>query len=256
MRTPADGLDGEGRGESAEEEEEEEEEDDDDDGDDRDLFRPLLDTLKLDVLADLAIRHRQSQEEAPDRFTPTAQVNLGGEGRSQLSYEVMRPPTLGTYNAVYTLQFSDGVKWIARIPGKAAPPSSFSTLDAQRMETDLRTMQFIRKNTSIPIPEVFAWEATSDSIGAPYAFMSFVTGKSISSVWFDDAWTSESKRIKVLGEIAKYMSQFHNLKFDKIGALCFDGAAKRGMRRVVRAIGRARCDRRTALGKYLRRWGL
>jgi aminoglycoside phosphotransferase (APT) family kinase protein len=205
----AEELDDEGEAESVEED------------DDMDLFRPLLDTLKLDKLADLAVRNRQGQE-SQDAFPPTAQVNLRGENRPKLSCEVISPPILGAYNAVYTLQFSDGVKWIARIPGRATPPSSFSALDARMMDTDLRSMQFTRKNTSIPIPEVFAWETTSDSIGAPYALMSFVPGKSISSVWFDDAWTSESKRTKVLGEIAKYMSQFHSLKFDKIGALCFD----------------------------------
>ena len=149
----AEELDDEGEAKSAED-------------DDMDLFRPLLDTLKLDKLADLAVRNRQSQE-SPDAFAPTAQVHLRGENRSKLSCEVISPPILGAYNAVYNLQFSDGVKWIARIPGKATPPSSLSALDARRMDTDLRSMQFTRKNTSIPIPEVFAWETTSDSIGAP-----------------------------------------------------------------------------------------
>jgi hypothetical protein len=47
----AEELDDEGEAESAEGE-----------GGGMDLFRPLLDTLKLDMLADLAVRNRQSRE--------------------------------------------------------------------------------------------------------------------------------------------------------------------------------------------------
>lgn len=83
----AEELDDEGEAESAEED------------DDMDLFRSLLETLKLDMLADLAVRNRQSRE-SPDAFTPTAQVNLRGENRSKLSCEVISPPILGAYNAV------------------------------------------------------------------------------------------------------------------------------------------------------------
>jgi hypothetical protein len=78
IRAPAEGLGNEGEGESAEEEE----------GDDMDIFRPLLDALKLDMLADLAIRYRQSQEEPPDGLTSTAQVNLEGELRRSVAIVV------------------------------------------------------------------------------------------------------------------------------------------------------------------------
>lgn len=196
----------------------------DEEDEDMDLYQPLFDVINLDQLAAIAVRTRQSRKIHSNnlRNSPTQAAHEHEPDENNLACKVLMPPILGAYNAVYILQFSDNTKWVARIPGKASLPSRFSALDARRMDTDLRIMRFIRDKTSIPLPEVFAWETTSDAIGAPYALMSFVTGKPISSLWFDKAINSENRRLKCLEQIAQYMCQFHALKFDKIGALFFD----------------------------------
>lgn len=125
----------------------------------------------------------------------------------------------GSYNLVYCLIFSDGVKWIARIPENDL--SEFGPLQRRRMISSIRTTALIRSATSIPIPEIFAWETITDTIGVPYTLEAFVEGSLLAERWTDRSWTTEDKRLKVLRNLAAVMSELNKLQFSKIGALYF-----------------------------------
>ena len=90
--------------------------------------------------------------------------------------------------------------------------------------SDIRTISFIRSHTSIPIPEVFALELTSDNpVRVPYHLESFIEGRPLSERWMDQLLGNESARMKVLEDLAGFMSQLHTLHFDSIGSLAFGG---------------------------------
>ncbi|KAI9829071.1 MAG: hypothetical protein M1832_000094 [Thelocarpon impressellum] len=90
------------------------------------------------------------------------------------------------------------------------------------MVSDIRTMLLIRSATSVPTPEVFAWEVESDAVGVPYVLEAFVEGSLLSEQWGDESWSTEDKRLKTLRNLAQVMSELQGLRFGAIGALVFD----------------------------------
>jgi hypothetical protein len=119
--------------------------------DDSDLkdFQPLIDAIDPDALAAIAVECRLR-----GGVSTAADPEGGVRGSEDLRCEIKTPPLYGSFNLVYVLRFSDGVRWIARFPLKGAS-SSFGDLDRQRIVADLQTMRLIRSATTIPIPEVF-----------------------------------------------------------------------------------------------------
>src|SRR5271156_4605798 len=124
-----------------------------------------------------------------------------------------------SYNVVYVIEFSDGVKWVARITGKG---TEFEELDIKKMDTDYQTMRFIKACTSISLPTVFTWETSEGVAGAPIALMSFVESSQLSDRWVDKSWITEEKRRKILSGIATLVLELAKFPFDALGALEFD----------------------------------
>ncbi|KAK5241914.1 hypothetical protein LTS03_010394 [Exophiala xenobiotica] len=200
---------------------EDKDDDDDDDDDDVDssseydefeLFRPVMSAVDLEKVKSTAMAVR-----AQNQCQGTA------NGEQPLTCTVNPDPCCGSYNLIYYLQWSDGQKWVLRVPGHGL---DFDHNDATRMNSEYRTMNFIRQHTSIPIPEVYCWETDSARIGAPFAFMAFVEGQPLSSVWYDKDRITESTRLEILSNVAAYMSQLHRLPFTKTGMLQFEDSAE------------------------------
>jgi aminoglycoside phosphotransferase (APT) family kinase protein len=126
-----------------------------------------------------------------------------------------------SYNIVYHFVFSDGVSWQIRIPffnGKGwyeGPVTRF-------LENEVATMNHLRQHTTIPIPEIIAWDPTATDVGAPYILMELVPGLSVLDLWFkEDGHTPlEERRKRLLDETVAYMSQLNRFSFSNIGSLC------------------------------------
>jgi hypothetical protein len=60
-------------------------------------------------------------------------------------------------------------------------------------------------------------------IGAPHIIMSFISGHTVQSMWWNKAGPTslEERRLKILDTIAEAMAQLSSLKFSKIGSLQF-----------------------------------
>lgn len=108
---------------------------------------------------------------------------------------------------------------VARLPGNGP---HFEELDRRKMDQEYHTMRLIRDRTTIPIPEVFAWQTTSSSIGVPFALISFMPGMPVYKRWSNPQWSTAAKRAKILEQIAFYMSQLHKIEFDSLGAPRFN----------------------------------
>ena len=172
-------------------------------------FLPVIKALDQEALKQIAIQTHLTQLSSPSTAC-----------QQDLACVITKEPASGSFNLVYFLTFSDGSKMVARLPGKG---NDFEELDRRKMDHEYQSMQLIKARTTIPLPEVFLWRTTSIDIGVPFALLSFMPGKQICDVWFDNNWVSEAKRLKILDQIAEQMSKLHKLRFDGgVGAPLFD----------------------------------
>lgn len=129
----------------------------------------------------------------------------------------------GSCNVVF-IEFSDGIRYVIRIPATGWG-CRFTETAKCSLRSQVFTMQFIRKKTTIPVPNVYAFSSEmSNVIGALYIIISFISGCRVSKMWFDKPGPTilEERRRSALDTIAEAMSQLSRLDFDKIGSLQFN----------------------------------
>ena len=132
--------------------------------------------------------------------------------------------TCGAYNLVFEICFDDGVSWIARLRS-ASPMQAVSqefvfespTYKQHVMESELATMEYIRQHTDIPVPEVYAFETTSNNpVKLPYILMECIHG-----------WRAPQRLQdlpppvlrKILDQLAGVLVQLSTIQFPQIGYL-------------------------------------
>ena len=181
-------------------------------------FDPVLEAINFDALKSVVLDTRLKRDD---------QLSLGiSEETNNLTCHIEEKPIFGSSNVLFVITFSDDVKWIVRFPGYGV--SSFGELEARRLLSDIQTKALIRSSTSIPIPEVFAWDFSRDNpVGVPYHLEKFVKGRPLAERWTGEWLSDESKKMKILRKLAELMSQLHSIHFDKIGSLVLgaDGAS-------------------------------
>ncbi len=173
-------------------------------------FDPVLEAINLDALKSIVL---------DTRLKRTGQLSLSiSEKTNKLTCLIEEKPLFGGSNVLFVITFSDDVKWIARFPGYGI--SSFGELEARQLLSDIQTKALIRSCTSIPIPEVFAWDLSQDNpVGVPYHLETFIEGRPLAERWTGEWLSDESKKMKILRKLAGFMSQLHSLHFNKIGSL-------------------------------------
>ena len=73
----------------------------------------------------------------------------------------------GSYNVVIPINFEDETCWMLKVPANGTP-YYFDSAASAALTSEARTMQFLKKNTTMPIPEVFAFDATlTNEVGCP-----------------------------------------------------------------------------------------
>ncbi|EEP79400.1 predicted protein [Uncinocarpus reesii 1704] len=130
----------------------------------------------------------------------------------------------GSYNIVHIVEFRAGEKYVIRIPATGWG-DRFTQSARRAFVAQIRTMQYIKKNTTLPIPEIYGYnDGFRNEIGAPFMVMGYVHGVPVNKRWFDESGPGilEERRLRILDSLAETMSQLQNLKFDRIGTLVFD----------------------------------
>lgn len=90
----------------------------------------------------------------------------------------------GSYHVVINVLFADGTMWVLKIPGIGHGQGAVS---AKSLVSEAQTMRLIKRETSVPVPEVYAFDATiSNELGCPYILMEMIHGKPLYEVWFDE----------------------------------------------------------------------
>ena len=119
--------------------------------------------------------------------------------------------TNGTQHLVIELSFNDGVVWVSRIKLL----TQLSPLQKMSMQSEVETMNIVRSQTNIPVPQVYAWDTgTSNVFRAPFIIMQAVNG-------WDLCNNPEFQNVKykVLDQMAAIMIELSSVRFDLIGMI-------------------------------------
>ncbi|KAL8922457.1 MAG: hypothetical protein Q9208_005179 [Pyrenodesmia sp. 3 TL-2023] len=126
----------------------------------------------------------------------------------------------GSFNMVFPIGFHDGVRWLIKIPANGG--SGWDEQSARALTSEVLTIEHIRKNTSIPLPRIFGYDASKDNpIRCPYILMERIDGEQCSYRWFGiglDDTPIERFRERVLSELANAMVQLNSLTFPSAGS--------------------------------------
>jgi len=142
-------------------------------------FGSVLRSLRFDVLPSFVTAVRSSGHRSTGFDTPHSPS-------IPVKCEILRKVSYGSYHAVLSLSFADERVWALKIPRKGHG-TRWSRPLAQALESEAQTMRLIRRETTIPVPEVFAFDAKIDNeLGCPFILMELVPGRSVYRRWFNE----------------------------------------------------------------------
>jgi len=132
--------------------------------------------------------------------------------------------TCGAYNLVFEVVFDDGVSWIARLRSAASMQVVSSELVFESpkykqhiMESEVATMRYVRQHTTIPVPEVYAFDTTSmNPARSPYILMECIHGWRTPLKLQD---LPDAVLQHILDQLADVLVQLSALQFKQIGYL-------------------------------------
>ncbi|GAB7357568.1 hypothetical protein MBLNU459_g0079t1 [Dothideomycetes sp. NU459] len=139
----------------------------------------------------------------------------------------------GSFNFSLRFKFSDsGPDAIIRFP---KPGHTDTTLRDEKVTNEAQIMDYLTRNTTIPIPRVHSWGLTADCPQqfGPFIIMDFVDGTLLSSILKKPTETEQEELVlnpdideevldKVYSQIGSYMLQLSQLSFSNIGAISKD----------------------------------
>ena len=119
---------------------------------------------------------------------------------------------MGGRNVVRILNFTNGARWMARI---RLPPID---QEANRLvQGEVDCIKLVRELTSIPVPEIYAYSADTDLIGAPFILMESLQGNA--AVDLNDHLIHPEHKSSFYRSLAEYQVEISSITFPKIGSL-------------------------------------
>jgi hypothetical protein len=80
----------------------------------------------------------------------------------------------GLNNIVRLLEFPDKTRWAARVHIRR---NTSSLVSSTKLKSEVATMQFIKEHSSLPVPQVFAYEFDeNNSVGVAFILMELLPG--------------------------------------------------------------------------------
>ncbi|PYH92126.1 hypothetical protein BO71DRAFT_458078 [Aspergillus ellipticus CBS 707.79] len=135
----------------------------------------------------------------------------------------------GAHNLIHIAEFNDKLRYVVRLPFSGCH-DRFTETAKRALISKVKMMQFIKKRTMIPMPEVYDYDASFDNtIKAPYVVESFIQGTPIFDAWFNnsDLMPLEERRLRILDSVAEAMAQLRGFNFDEIGSVEVDDQGHR-----------------------------
>ncbi|KAL6399268.1 RpsD [Ilyonectria robusta] len=183
----------------------------DEDDDPLAAFEEVLASVNLEFLPHFASIVRQT-------------IEPGAEHKCSMIGEPMH----GSFNILFPLDFDDGVRWLLRVPARGVK-GKWDEMAASALTTEVLTMLMLKRETTIPLPEVFHFsDTTENSLRCPYILMLNISGLPLYNVWFGqhlngvDQETLRSRRTQMLDDIASAMAQLEPYSYSSSGSVQFD----------------------------------
>ncbi|XXG99673.1 hypothetical protein Hte_006014 [Hypoxylon texense] len=124
---------------------------------------------------------------------------------------------MGGQNCHAEITFQDNVKWLARfrLAKTSSPP-----VEARDyiLRSEAATMNFLRKHTRIPSPEVFDWACESDPQN-PLGDIGYILMERIEGKPLDWQLATSSQKEKVMQQLADIFLEIEKHPFDKMGSI-------------------------------------
>lgn len=181
------------------------------DKDSFDEFMTILYELNKDSLPGYASHIRKKLDASYDRSDP-----------------IIHEPVWGSFNVRLPLEFKDGVQWIARFPVNGTK-GKWDAISATALTTEAQTMVMLGNETTIPLPRVFSYSATTENeLNCHFILMSLIEGLPLNRVWWGhlnglhDEEENKQFRDRALKGVADAMNQLRRFRYSMGGALKFD----------------------------------
>ena len=133
---------------------------------------------------------------------------------------------IGRRNVVFRVQFVDGPIWVARLRNPLANRSILPdnrAIEMRSMESEVTTMEYVKRHTTIPIPTLFGYDCTySNPLGCPYLLMEHIDGKPLPDVVDELGGMTDGQIFKIHAQLANVSLQLSRLCFPTIGHLYRD----------------------------------
>ncbi|KAI5460442.1 hypothetical protein BGZ63DRAFT_404912 [Mariannaea sp. PMI_226] len=175
------------------------------------MFAAVLSSIDMQQLPRLATSLLQSMQ--PDHSAANTKPSIG-------------EPLYGSYHVLFPMKFDSDLQWVARFPINGTE-NKWDELSASALTSEAKTMRLLKRETTIPLPDVLAFSATTDnSLRCPYIIMSFISGKPLYDVWFGQHSgispdITRERRIRALEGIAAAMVQLGKFSFSSSGCPLF-----------------------------------
>ena len=176
---------------------------------------PVLDSINVNAIPAYASRIRQQHQYA----------NCHECSSDTIDCAVLLPPLCGSYHVLFQLEFTDGLRWIIKFPATGYR-GRYDAMSARALKSEALTMRLLKRDTTIPIPEVYSFDATIDNeLNCPHILMEFIRGIKVSEGWFNSSSplvSIEQFRTNVLKDVAGAIVQLNNFVYNQSGSLIFD----------------------------------
>jgi hypothetical protein len=124
---------------------------------------------------------------------------------------------MGGQNCHAEITFQDNVKWLARfrLAKTSSPPVEVRDYI---MQSEAATMNFLRKHTRIPSPEVFDWACESDS-QSPLGEVSYILMEKVAGEPLDWHGATSSQKEKVMQQLVDIFLEMEKHPFETLGSI-------------------------------------
>lgn len=187
-------------------------------GQDEDMntFAPVIANIRLDRLPLFATSVRELQREP---------VKLETESNNSTDCSILSPPLVGSFHILFRIKFGDGAQWVLKVPA-TGHPDRFDEPDAKALTSEALTMRLIKRETTVPIPEVYSFNAsTQNDLGCPFILMEYIEAVPSQDFWFEETSSKpvmEQRRAQLLQDLAAAVVQLNQFAYRQGGRLLFD----------------------------------
>lgn len=145
---------------------------------------------------------RWTKEPALDAVNAVVQSELNEEQDVEATFH-----SEGAFNKMYVVDSASERNLMLRVPLPVDP--QYKTL------SEVATLQFVRLNTSIPVPRPMAFNVRP---GFPFEWMLMerMPGQPLGSAWMTLSWEAKCSLVK---KVAEYLAELNKIRFSAIGNL-------------------------------------